>query len=101
MCSCIISPLVLPTIVALIVPRYSHQRAEAQSNYAVLEMNLWISSFKNAKSKFSRIFVYRDMKGMKNVLRVSGYIYLIFDASEMSNYFKMGCIWPKMTLFQV
>ena len=37
------------------------------------EMNLWISSFKNINSKISRIFVYRDIKGMRHYSRLLGY----------------------------
>ena len=40
---------------------------------SVREMNLWISSFKNKKSKFSKIFVFRDIKGIKYYFRFSGY----------------------------
>ena len=40
---------------------------------SVPEMNLWISSFKNKNSKFSRTFVFRDIKGIRNHSRFSGY----------------------------
>ena len=40
---------------------------------SVLEMNLWISSFKNNNSKFSRIFVFRDIKWTKYYSRSSGF----------------------------
>jgi len=39
----------------------------------VLEMDLCISSFKNTKSEFSRIFVFRDIKGIRYYSRFSGY----------------------------
>ena len=38
----------------------------------VLEMNLWISSFKSTNSKCSKIFVFRDIKGIKCYSRFSG-----------------------------
>ena len=68
---------------------------------SVLEMNLWISSFKNRKSKFSTIFIFRDTKGIKHFLPLSEYIKLTFNPSVMSYYFKMACMWPKMIIFQV
>ena len=40
---------------------------------SVLEMNLWISAFKNTNSKFSRIFVLRDLKRIRYYFRLSGY----------------------------
>ena len=43
------------------------------SKSSVLEMNPWISSFKNTNSKFSRIFVFRDIKGIRYYSRISGY----------------------------
>ena len=68
---------------------------------SILEMNLWISSFKSTKSEFSRIFRFRDIKGIKHMLHFSRYIWLTFEPSEMSNYSKMACIWPKIIIFQV
>ena len=68
---------------------------------SILEMNLWISSFKSTKSEFSRIFRFRAIKGIKHMLHFSRYIWLTFEPSEMSNYSKMACIWPKMIIFQV
>ena len=68
---------------------------------SVLEMNLWISSFKNTNSKFSRIFVFRDIKGIRYYSRFSGYSWPTFDTSEITNYFEMACIWPKMIIIQV
>ena len=68
---------------------------------SILEMNLWISSFKSTKSEFSRIFRFRAIKGIKHMLHFSRYIWLTFEPSEMSNYSKMACIWPKIIIFQV
>ena len=45
---------------------------------SVLEMNLWISSFKNTNSKFSRIFVLRDIKGIRYYSCISGYSWPTF-----------------------
>ena len=50
---------------------------------SVLEMNLWISSFKNTNSKFSRIFVFKDIKGIRYYSCFSGYSWPTFDTSEM------------------
>ena len=68
---------------------------------SVLEMNLWISFFKNTNSKFSRIFVFRDIKGIRYYSRFSGYSWPTSDTSEITNYFEMACIWPKMIIIQV
>ena len=68
---------------------------------SVLEMNLWISSFKNVNSKCSRIFVFRDIKGIRYYSGFSGYSWPTFDNSEITNYFEMACIWPKMIIIQV
>ena len=70
-------------------------------NSSVLEMNLWISSFKNTNSKFYRIFVFRDIQGRRYYSRFSGYIWPTFDNSEITSYFKIACILPKMVLIQV
>ena len=40
------------------------------------------------------------MKGIKHFLPLSEYIKLTFNPSEMSHYFKMACMWPKMIIFQ-
>ena len=40
---------------------------------SVLKMNLWISSFKNTNSKFSRIFVFKDIKGIRYYSHISAY----------------------------
>ena len=68
---------------------------------SILEMNLWISSFKSTKLEFSRIFRFRAIKGIRHRLHFSKYIWLTFEPSEMSNYSKMACIWPKIIIFQV
>ena len=68
---------------------------------SVLEMNLWISSFKSTKSEFSRIFRFRAIKGIKHKLHISEYIWLTFELSEMSNYSKMVGIWSKIIIFYV
>ena len=68
---------------------------------SVLERNLWISSFKNTNSKFSRILVFRDIKGIRYHSRFSGYSWPTFVHSEITNYFEMARIWPKMIIIQV
>ena len=65
---------------------------------SVLEMNLWISSFKNTNSKFYRIFVFRDIKGIRYYSRFSGYSWPTFGTSEITNYFKMACICHMITI---
>ena len=64
-------------------------------------MNLWISSFENTNSKFSRIFVFRDSKGIRHYSRFTEYSWPTFDTSEITNYFEMAYIWPKMIIIQV
>ena len=76
-------------------PLISHRKS------SVVEMNLWISSFKTTNSKFSRIFVYRDIKGIRYHFCFSGYSWPTSDNSEITNYFEMACIWPKMITIQL
>ena len=46
---------------------------------SVLEMNLWISIFKNTNWKLFRSFVFRYIKGLRYYSRFSGYSWPNFD----------------------